>query len=131
MAAAKYGLISAHGRRAFWRSLGICSYLKSEAGCIAQHWHQDFIVPPDVSVKPGGLSISLMDDDGSSLLFKGVPFAGEERLRLHHAGDAIYFEGDVFHAGDSYERDNWRLHAYIVTPECPTPANSVYNIVER
>jgi hypothetical protein len=44
-------------------------------------------------------------------------------------GDAIFFRGDTVHAGAAYDKENFRLHAYIDSPHVPREPDLTYIVL--
>ena len=104
--------------------------MESLEGCTEQAAHTD-LDPADTEMwkggrfAPGGVLFSLEDDTrlvvwdvGEDFFLPGEGSPGEKRIiapRTVHipAGRALYFRGDVVHAGASYAEANLRLHWYV------------------
>lgn len=102
------------------RSLGDVVVLQSEAGCRKQQWHTDY--DPDAvtdgDIKPLGLILALEDHT----TFEEYP----DTTHILNRSDVLIFEGDVVHAGSSYDTDNIRLHAYIDTDGMERTRDTTY-----
>lgn len=103
--------------------------LHSLPGCRDQANHVDYVPAPDLAAAsdeqmPLAVLVSLMPDthlhvyDRSIRLSTTAPASlGKKRINRKTvslgAGDILVFRGDLVHAGSGYEKDNYRLHAYM------------------
>jgi len=127
------------------RRVGTCVVLRSDAGCKAQVPHCDFV--PNKSLRqcsndevPGGFLIALQDNTcldvwpGShKAVYDGGGGGGNitllQRTCLNlNKGDAVFFRGDLIHAGCGYSCDNIRLHFYLDCASVKRPRNITWTV---
>jgi hypothetical protein len=86
------------------------SILLSKAGCRRQDLHTDYPLAPTkeyrtVYSKSSFFAlVALMD--GTSIVL------GDNKVKMIDRGDVLIGRGDLVHAGNSYGKDNFRLHYY-------------------
>lgn len=120
--------------------------IRSVPGCAVQPAHTDLdAFDPGLRARgngfvAGGVVLALQR---ATRLWVWTPadggdFFGEEPLRVETItvvpraitippGSALYFRGDVVHAGAAYERYNTRVHWYVDTDESARKPNSRYD----
>ena len=103
------------------------SGLVSLAGCTEQPPHYDFNPASLEGATPGLVPLSLIvaTEAGTSLVAL-LRDDGTPRQVCIAAGDGMLFRGDSVHAGSAYHEHNFRIHAYLDTPEFPANAAKTF-----
>lgn len=79
--------------------------LHSLAGCRQQQWHMDYDPSSmDSPARPMGVLVALESD---------TRFVTTTEVYELDAGDVLYFDGAVVHAGAAYAAENTRIHVYL------------------
>lgn len=104
-------------------------YSYADAFKITQVKHKDYNLRQNypAHMRPFSVLFSLHRNAPAYLWCK--PYKSKEFVRVHvPVGQVVVFYGDVYHYGDSYDMDHYRLHFYVSSKadrECEIPNNTI------
>ena len=113
--------------------------LQSLPGCQEQEAHCDYVPTPELlettdDTVPLLFFLALEDDttlevwSGSHRVVRGEHrVIHKQQLKLN-AGDAVFFRGDLVHAGSAYSKKNTRIHCYLDHPSVKRDPNRTWII---
>ncbi len=79
-----------------------------------------------LNIWPGSIKISTLN----SRLIEHVKPIQKTIVKLN-SGDMLIFRGDLVYAGSSYEKDNYRLHAFLDSPHVSRKRNRTWTITDH
>jgi hypothetical protein len=82
------------------------SILLSKAGCRRQDLHTDYPLSANYAYSKSSFFALVALMDGTSIVL------GNKQVKTIARGDVLIGRGDLVHAGNSYDKDNFRLHYY-------------------